>query len=415
MKPRHIRYLAGLFVSLASPLSGAEVNGRIVSVAGQIDSEVRPALIVTTSRARSSSPTVDEGESDFPLGGRRPNVSEGTPDTSSEGRGIGFIEEIAVSPDGKRLLSVSVRYEDAIREDVTAILWDTTSGRPISTIHTNCRRAGHFTFADDGGHALFIDADENVRNLDLNTGEVETLGELKLRRNETAWFESVLFSADETRAIAAVRSYKFRGEDGTVYHDSIRVFAIRTGEELCSPQGIEGRISGLTLSQDGKRVFAAENNTWLCVWDAETGRAISRVQTPAFTKIAFSKSRPIAVMDSVAAPGFLEVGPTSSAVIRVVDVSTGRDLRTFERERGRECDVAISANGKTIAAGDNKSVRVWDVDMSTVKKDVHVGGWRGKHLTFSQDGRTLAATKNGTRIRWLTVSGSRAGIQERQP
>jgi WD40 repeat protein len=423
----------------------------------------------TSSRTGMRRPTVEEGQNDFAPRGRRPNVSEGTPDTRTGGE-TGFIDEssrrprgetqpssylrgddrylmgnggyilsIAASRDGKRLVSIS---QDVVGgENVTAILWDAVSGRPIRTMHPHGRLAGHVTFSGVGGHALYIDADGKVRSLDLNTGREATLAQLKLRGDETARFESVLFSADETRAIAAVSSIDARRVNGDIHPDSIRVFAIRSGEELCSLQGIEGRISGLTLSQDGKRILAADNNTWLCVWDAETGRAISRVQAPAFTKIAFSKSGPIAALASVAATehpaindgieitridgpkanpnipkeayGFLNARPTSSAVIRIVNVQTGRDLRTFDRPSMGDCDVALSADSRTLAVGDEKSVRVWDVDTRTLKKDFHVDGGWCEHMQFFPDGRTLAAIVKGTSVRLQTISEFREGIQER--
>ena len=83
--------------------------------------------------------------------------------------------------------------------------------------------------------------------------------------------------------------------------------------------------------------------------------------------------------------------------IKLIDVATGRELRTFINEGGPIRNFAFSDNGLLLAAGDaGGSITVWDIQTGHSVRSLEINSKIAKRpinaMAFSRDGRYLAAS-----------------------
>jgi WD40 repeat protein len=102
--------------------------------------------------------------------------------------------------------------------------------------------------------------------------------------------------------------------------------------------------------------------------------------------------------------------PEGFSPARVFDLTDGRCIYTIPNERGSYTEaVGLSPDGKTLATKDDKYVYFRDAatgkELRKVKYLPNSGGGRSPTdwLTFSPDGKQLAATLMGTAVQWIDV------------
>jgi hypothetical protein len=145
-------------------------------------------------------------------------------------------------------------------------------------------------------------------------------------------------------------------------------------------------VSAVAFSPDGKTLAAAGYRETL-LWDLENARLARRLGAGQMSgsghSIAFSKD------GSVLAVG--EGAPRQSGAVRVFDVRTGQLTRSLQEPRDVVYGLALSPDGKLIAAGSaDGSVYVWGLPdgklLTTIKEH---GDWV-LGVSFSPDGKLLA-------------------------
>jgi RNA polymerase sigma factor (sigma-70 family) len=155
----------------------------------------------------------------------------------------------------------------------------------------------------------------------------------------------------------------------------------------------------------GKVVASAGVGPGLCLWDAATGKPLLRVPLP-----------PLAHSLALAPDGKRLV--LGGSVARLIDTSTGKELRRLEPSRKMlDLDaVAFSPDGKTVAAGETRGARafgdqgadviVWD---AAAGKVLHrLGGHKDvTAVAFApNDGATLASADGDGKVRlWDVAAG----------
>ena len=158
-------------------------------------------------------------------------------------------------------------------------------------------------------------------------------------------------------------------------------------------------INDIVYSPDGtKLAVAAGNGIWL--YDAQTGQELAQCAGHIYTvhNIAF---RPDG--KTIASVG---LGPDQT--IRIWDVQTGKNLRTFKQQAW---DVAFSPDGKTIVCGDaSHKVYLLDADTGKLLRTFigHTGyDYHVQNVAFSPDGKTIAGmgSHSGTVILWDADTG----------
>jgi WD40 repeat protein len=270
---------------------------------------------------------------------------------------------IAFSPDGKTLYSGSA--DQTIRE------WDlaTARGRVL---------AGHeglvekLAVSPSGRFLASASADQTVRVWDL------PLGESAILRGHDDYVRSMVFSPDERRLITA---------DGS---GQVRVWDLPPPPRLLPASGV---VEDLGSSVDG--ALFAQSSGELRVFSEQDGAVLASLR-------ARGLQRPIAV-----APGgsaFAAVGEAGAILVwRRGEASP----RVLSGSQGRVNALAMSSDGRWLASsGDDRLVRVWDVEAGSVLRRFE--GHRAPVwvLAFSPDGKLLASAGDDDELRvWTLESG----------
>ena len=166
------------------------------------------------------------------------------------------------------------------------------------------------------------------------------------------------------------------------------------------PEGAKGRIkkdriNDIAYSPDGtKLAVAGGNGIWL--YDAQTGHELVQFAGHTYTvhNVAFRPDRKTIV----------SAGTSYDRTIRIWDVNTGRNLRTF---RYRVFDVAFSPNGKMIVGGSyDKNLYLLDADTGKLGRTLSGHTDFVWSVAFSPDGKMIASRSRDQTIRlWDANTG----------
>lgn len=152
------------------------------------------------------------------------------------------------------------------------------------------------------------------------------------------------------------------------------------------PFGPAVSVSAVAFSPDGKKLAAAGYQE-VVVWDLENAKLSRRIGTG---KLGTS----IGALTFLKDARLLAVGegtPQSSGSVRIFDVETGNEIQAFKEPREVVYSLALSPDGKLLAAGGAEPVaRVWSVNEKKLVATIE--GHRGWVLgvAFSRDGKLLA-------------------------
>jgi WD40 repeat protein len=287
------------------------------------------------------------------------------------GGGNMSIRALALSPDGTRLVSASMR-------DDSVYLWDATTGRRIY------RLAGHgklgsvvaaAAFAPDGKRfRTWGAADMCLRQWDVRTGKA--VAEHALRPT------GLTVPTEDDEPIALERKMLHIGggdltSDGKrlVFEANSRffVFDAVTGKELRSFPG-EGSFSiGMAVSPDGKLVlasaygqsvrtkmpdgsvqFTSPKTHPVTLWELATGGRHKQVLLP--------EEGPGPVAFAADGKLFAVASSRPGALIRLMETATGREVLKIDGFRGTVRSLAFLPDGKRLVSGmEDGSALVWDL------------------------------------------------------
>jgi WD40 repeat protein len=164
----------------------------------------------------------------------------------------------------------------------------------------------------------------------------------------------------------------------------------------------------ITFSRDGKTLFSA--GCWsLCFWDAATGRKTGGID---LEKDALPQKSSLAACALAPDGKTLAMTMRYEGTIRLVDASTGKEIRRFEghgRGSGTRSVTRIdfSPDGKTLASvATDGTIRLWDV--ATGKETSKLAPLQGDLdplVKFSPDGKMLVSKDGGNVRLWDVATG----------
>jgi WD40 repeat protein len=178
--------------------------------------------------------------------------------------------------------------------------------------------------------SLIATGADGVRLYDARTGAL-------LRAFGDSWDQNgpggrgVAFSPDG-RTLAAAGFHKDK---------RVGIFDVQTGKRLQSLAGhTEWEIDAIAFSPDGKLLASAGVDKQILVWELATGKLRHRLadQPSRVPALAFS-------------PDSATLAGGGNKTIRLWDVATGRLRRSLEGHRDWVCALAFAPDGKTIASG----------------------------------------------------------------
>jgi RNA polymerase sigma factor (sigma-70 family) len=308
----------------------------------------------------------------------------------------GWFKRVFFTGDGKKLISVGVRGGSAIE------WWDPVSGRILDKM--------------DLPQANFSDAD-----FDAATGLLAVIGGqfpdnqpiVRFQMRQTLWLI-------DTRAKTVVHACPMQGtrnlsgdkvrimRDGkqvvTADDGEVRVWNAETGDELIRQSIKREAGSGyLAVSPDGKTIAFGRYN--INVWRWQDGKEPTKIGS-----VGRSGSELFAFAPDGKA---LFIQPLDGNPMRMFDVSTGRQIGTFDAGYHPDC-LSFSPDGKTLAAGyaetysrfaRQNTVTLWDVASGKELRALSLGQMTARAIAWSRDGSRLAAGTNSRLWAWDVASG----------
>jgi WD40 repeat protein len=296
------------------------------------------------------------------------------------------VSAVAVAADGRTVLSGS--FDKSVR------LWDLDTGQELTRYDGHTAPVLAVALSADGRRALSGGLDQTVRLWDVGAGrELRRFGQF--RSGVTA----VAFAPDGTRFAAACGFQKvthtLKNEPDQPplanmewrrpnFRDcSVTVWETETGRRVFSLAGHGDEVTSVAFTPDGKRLVSGSFDKTASLWDLETGKEIRRFRghkgevfgvavSPDGKRLLTCSGTLGAVPDKKAdknqdaAKGPKPAPPPAAApdnTVRLWDLETGEELRSFQGHQNAVLAVAFSPDGTRAVSGSfDMSARLWDVE-----------------------------------------------------
>jgi eukaryotic-like serine/threonine-protein kinase len=217
---------------------------------------------------------------------------------------------------------------------------------------------------------------------------------------------------------------------------NVRLWSLRTGEELVVLQGPKNQILALSLSDDGRAIFTVESGGRIAAWDTTTRRRTNELiasdtDMPATLPLGFSAdSAMLATIDEtgelrywdsaqrrelkekrlkIDIPGLFkrDLAPVMNRDLSTLAMGTvdgqvqlwhlpGATPQTWNAHAKRIRNVAISPDGRMLASkADDRMVKLWIIESHTLLAEIPIPDESAVRndsapLVWSSDGQTLA-------------------------
>ncbi len=268
----------------------------------------------------------------------------------------GGILNVAVFADGERIAAGS---------DLEILVVDIQTGTVQCRIEDErAHDVQHFALLDGGKRLVSNFGREAIAIWDTKTGrQLLLLDEFKRIH--------LIAAAPDSKHIAAVS-----------YGKSLHVIDTKTGKEIWKKK-FDSDIRQVAYSQDSKRLATISGDHAVRIIDAVTGDILHALTTDTpdemFVSFEFSPSNETIIIGE------------SSGVLRVLNRTTGKQLRRFSGVSNSTETLAISPKGDLLAAGGHHEV-IYLFDLKTGKlvaplEDGHAGTIYS--VAFSKDGKKV--------------------------
>ncbi len=246
------------------------------------------------------------------------------------------LRPIDVSSDGQHAVSGGA--------DQTVRIWRLADGALLHTLYGHSGAVKDVAFTPDGHHVVSCSDDSTVRVWRSTDG-----AQVRVLRGHTSWVYSVAITPDGQSVVSA-------GGDSTV-----RVWDVSDGTLVRTLRGHKAWVTDLAITPDGRHLFSAGAGSRDAQWAWAPEDSSIKVWT--LSDGLLQRTIPIGVStwrDAIATTpdGRHVVAGCADGTVRVLAVADGRVVRTFGGPEFGGAYVALSSDGRHIARGGWKSLRL---------------------------------------------------------
>ncbi|NJK65980.1 MAG: serine/threonine protein kinase [Microcoleus sp. CSU_2_2] len=271
-----------------------------------------------------------------------------------------FVNSLAISPDGKILVSGSW--------DKTIKVWELETGELIGTLTGHSDRVNSVAISWDGRMLVSGSSDETIKFWNLHIGDL-----LCTFPGHSMEVNSVAISPNG-QIIASCG-----GSENT-----IKIWNLRTGQLLRTLRGHSDNVNAVVFSPDGQLLASGSSDATSKVWDVESGRLLRTLSglNVGVNSVAIGPDGQI--LASVSNDYTIKLRNLhTGSLLRILNSNSGRGkgvpslgmneaLHILQNYVSRGDSVAISQDGLTLASGcDDNTVKIWNLQtgelLSTLK------------------------------------------------
>ena len=227
-----------------------------------------------------------------------------------------------------------------------------------------------------------------------------TVSAVDLEQQKIIYTNLVLLKDDSSIAISP------DGKTFAITEDlKISVFSTEKGERLKTLQGHPRRVNDIAISPDGQQLVSVSGAVRdIRIWDFENGNLIDTLT---------EDIGPIRCVDFTSDGKLFITGSIGNdRTIQFWDANTLELLHTSPKQAGYINDLAVSTNGKVVAAVRNY-IKVWDLIDASVLQNIKGPSLEINALAVSPDGSYVAtANKEGTVMIFDIITGQNVATLE---
>lgn len=287
-----------------------------------------------------------------------------------------IVSSVAISADGRHLLTCSY--------DLTAKLWDISSGKEIRTFLGHSKAVMSVVTSADGRYLLTGGLDKTAKLWDVSSGK-----EIRTFSGHSALVSTVGITADSRYVVTAS------------WDSTAKLWDISSGEETRTFSGHSARINSVAVSADGRYVVTGSSDHTAKLWDLSSGQEIRTLtgHTSGINSVAISGDGRYVLTGSDDYTAKMWETSSGQQIWTISEYSYSDEAFSFE-------GIAISADGQYVATASGMTARLW---RTTNREQVQTFSGHSNSVNavaISEDGRyAVTGSDRSTAKLWDLRSG----------
>lgn len=301
---------------------------------------------------------------------------------------------IAVTPNGRHAVTAAISLADLSEHSLK--VWDLETGRPLHTLKGHRQPVEAVAVTPDGRHIVSASSDYTLKIWNLKLG-----WKLRTLRGPNRSSRSSVAVTPDGRRIVSTLLY------GLEVWDFRRRRLLHT---LYPPPGSafeRSQITAMTVTPDGRCAISAALNNTLEVWDLENGQDIHTLKghTSYVKQVRVTPDG----RRAISAAGTTYTVHSLDNSLKVWDLEQGTELQALKGHQNNVEALAITPDGQyVVSASWDRTIKVWSLETGETIAGF-TGESEILTCALAPDGRTIVAGEQSGRVHILRLENLRGG------